>query len=138
MTELDILATLNSQMVNFGLANPTLDIVYPNKEYNPVKGKDYVAVSFLPANSVSACIGLDAKNRCTGIYQVTINVDSGKGHKETKDILDSLQSFFKRSTEIIYLTTKVRITKFNINTHVEDPDWFRTFVSITYRSDIEN
>ena len=135
-TELDVERTLNYQLNSF-VSSYNIDIAYTNVPYEPKEGTDYIKVDFLPATNVPAAIGLLSQNRIVGIYQFTINTNSD-GKAKVKTIIDTLKTFFKRGTTIIYNGIKVRITKFAIGPYLDDAVWFQQVISVSFRSDIDN
>lgn len=137
MIQNEIEGILNYQLETFKAVN-SIDIKYPNKNYSPVEGTPFIKVDFLPATPFSAEIGTEALNRTFGIYQLTLNMPSGKGKYDTIQLLEALESYFKRGTVITYGGISVRITAFKSSIYVEDPVWFRQVVDINFRADLEN
>jgi hypothetical protein len=137
MTDLDILSVLNYRLVEFLDVHP-ISVSYPNIKFTPQQGVPYIKVDFLPAETVAAAVGGDAKTRHVGIYQLMLVLPKYKSFLEAKDIVDDLKSFFRMSTAITYNGVSLRVTKFQVNPYKEDKDWFYQPVSVYYRTDLEN
>lgn len=137
MTELDILNTLNSQMVAFVTAHPN-NVVYPNTDYDPVLGTPFLDVHFLPGDIIQASIGTESKNRSVGIYQIDIYTPKSQGTYASKEIVDDLFPFFNRGTVITNGSNTLRITSFKIGRANNEDAWYRQMIEIAYRSDIDN
>jgi len=137
MNQLNIESTLNNKLNEYAIAK-SMDIAYTNTGYTPIEKTPYIAVDFLLAESFAASIGTNSKNRCPGIYQLTLNVDSGEGKAKVLEIINDLSVYFKRGNEIIYNGVKVRITKSYLGSYQETKSWFRQVLNIAFRSDIEN
>jgi len=137
MTAFDIEMVLNNRMEEFRLAHP-IDVIYANTDYTPIVGVNYIKVDFLPATSESQTIGLNSRNRITGIYQFMINVSSSLGKSDVKGITEGIHDFFKRGTGIVLNGVKVRVLKFKLAHYMESPSSFIQVIRIEFRSDIVN
>lgn len=135
--EYDIEAVLNTRLSEFVEDYP-IDVAFPAVPYEPKEGVPYIKVDNLPAGNVSVGIGEGTKNRYTGSYQLTVAIPANRGLADLRQIVNNLQTYFKRGTGLIMDDVKVRVTRFRLVTRMEESDWFTQFIRIEYRADLVN
>lgn len=139
MTVFDVEKALNYTMMNFmNSTSLEFDVAWPNTHYEPVVGRNYVRVEFMPASSAPVGVGAESKSRETGIYQIAVNISADTGKADVVDIVEELQPFFKQGSAIVHNGTEIRIMRFRPVMSISDTDWFTQFIRVEWRSDIIN
>lgn len=144
MTEFDIKKALNYQLSKFLEAFP-IDVKYDNVPYSPETGTDFLEAYFLPGNKFQKSFGTPSQNRVNGIYQIDINVEASTGESRVVEIVEALDVFFKRGTEIVYVNTKsetvkIKILGFYLSKKIvqDDANRYSKIMNVRWRSDILN
>ena len=118
-------AALDTRMAAFTPATPT---AWPNREYSPVAGTDWLQVAHLPAPTVRRSIGADGQNAYTGIYQITVNTAPGAGPGHAESLADTVANHFPLGA----VFGGVRIAAVSCAPALQDSGWYRIPVSVTY------
>lgn len=137
MTAFDIEVALNSRLEELRQEFP-IDIAYTAINYEPVVGTPHVIPDFIPATSASDIIGINAKNRITGLFQIRVRVPSLEGKGLAKMWVERLHDYFKRGTGIELNGVHVRVTRFRVFDFDDDRVWLTQVVRVEFRSDIDN
>jgi hypothetical protein len=137
MTQKDIEKSLNHRLSEYLQAYP-IDVDFPTVSYKPKHGTPYLKVDYLHGETAPVELGSSSDDRASGVYQITLNVDSDQGSSGATAIITQLKEYFKRGTVASYNGLNVRITQFYIGSYTTQGDWYREVVNIVFRSDISN
>lgn len=137
MTPQDIEKSLNYRLSEY-LTEYPIDVDYPAVGYNPVVGTPYLKIDYLHGQTEQVQLGSESADREVGVYQITVNIEGGKGTAEATTIISQLKEYFKRGTVATYNDVNVRITSFYMGSYSDEGDWYRQVVNAAYRSDIAN
>ena len=118
-------AALDARMAAYA---PAISTAWPNRDYTPTLGTDWLRVVHLPAPTVRRSIGADGQNIYTGIYQVTVHAPSGAGPGHAETLADAVANHFPLGA--VY--GGVRIASVSCAPASQDAGWYRIPVSITY------
>ena len=90
-------------------------------------------------NGTEKIIGTNSCDRCPGVIQFVISIQSGIGDYTCKEWIGYLKEYFKRGTVIDASSFKIRIQKFYLGgTDDTDAPWYRKTVNIQFEADLPN
>ena len=115
--------TLNARLNALSSKPP---IAWPNVPYTPTNGTLFLRVSILPANTET--ITLDSAGRHTGIYQVSVFAENGKGELAANQMADKVADHFAANRDL----NGLRIREISQQTAEPESAWYQKIVSITY------
>jgi hypothetical protein len=121
-----------------GIINAYLNLVqatnvaYENAEYEPESGTGYLRETLLPAEPEQAELGTDGRNRLTGIYQISVFEEVGKGSGDAETKAETLIAAFKRGTTLTANGLTVRIDKAWRSPAIQEKDWYHVPVSVRW------
>lgn len=133
-----IRAAIEKRLIAWAKAQtPPIDVAFENVKYEPTVGKSYLAGFLLPADTVNPSAG-GGHSRYSGIYQVNVYTEAGKGSTAASALVNSIVSLFPRPTTI---------TQGGINVHIDNtpsaasgrPDgngFWLVPVTIKYRAEV--
>jgi hypothetical protein len=110
------------------------DVAWENKDYEPTQGTSYLRPTILPAETFQASLGTNGQDEHTGIYQVDVMVEAGKGKKAGYALADLVADQFARGTDLVYSGVTVTIRQTSRQTGATDNGWFVVPVEIDYQS----
>lgn len=137
MTQFDIQNNINAEIEKFRTAYP-IDIVYPNTDYTPVEGTDYIQVFYINGVVTQVEFGQNSPNRTATILQMNIITSPNEGNYQAKVIVDAMQPYFKRGQTIHNNALFTRVTSFILVDPVEEAHDYMQIVRVATRSDYEN
>ena len=137
MTQIDVQLDIDAQINAFATAFP-IDIIYPNVNYSPTEGSDYIDVSYINGDVFQISPIRASENRSATILQMDIYVDPDSGKYRFKEIIDAMQPYFKRGTVIHHNEIYTRVISFVLTSLVEDTKKSMQIVRVSTRSDYEN
>ncbi len=137
MTQKDIEKALDYRMSEYKAVYP-IDVEYPTVAYTPTKGTPYLKIDYLHGGTTQVELGTASDDRATGVYQITVNVESNEGSSAATALITQLKEYFKRGTVASYNGVNVRVTNFYLGSYASDSDWYREVINIAYRCDITN
>lgn len=108
------------------------DIYWPGVREEPVRGTDWVRPTVLPTTSELITVGGNQDN--SGIYQVDVFIDAGRGQGPLITILDDIKTHFKAQTTLTQNSTVVYVKGISITNIIRDGAWVRGGVEIAYMS----
>lgn len=127
---LDISAALDSQLNNMTDLPP---VAWENKDYSPVIGTLYLRPTLIAGEVVQATLGDNGTDSNTGIYQVDVFAESGKGKNAALVMADKIADQFKRGTDLIYNGRTVRTRNVSRQVGANSADgWYHLIVEISY------
>lgn len=94
----------------------------------------HVASFMLPAETVGAGLADSDCSDMSGIYQVNVYVEAGKGTAASRPLVDGLLNAFARGTEMTIDGQKTRIEQSWRSGAVDNEAWYVIPVSVRYRS----
>jgi hypothetical protein len=116
------------------LPGNTWRIALPNADFEPESNESYLELHFMPASTNQAALGTDGVNVNVGLAQITVAGEDNQGFLATSTKADEIIDHFKRGTVLTKNTTKVTITKAEINPAIVENDKYNLPVSIYYRA----
>lgn len=125
----DVSAALDARLNTLSGSDP---VAWPNTIFNPTKGVLYLRPSLLPVSSAQIGLGASGLDEHTGIYQVDVYAQAGKGRNEAETKADSVADHFKRGTDLVYNGVTVRLGDTSRNEGLTVDDRFVISVSINY------
>ena len=130
--ETDIESALNQQL-NAMVGLP--DVAWPNYEYEPEHGTSWLRPTLLPANTVA---NTTTSDRHTGIYQVDVFTEAGKGSSAGKALVDLVADQFKPGTQLTYNGTVVEVLTVGAVGARTEGAWYHIPVEVRYISQTPN
>ena len=137
MTQLDIQFNLNQEVQNFA-TDFGIDVVYPNTQYTPADGTDYIRVSYINGDVFQVSINENSLNRAAVVLQLDIFTNPDEGQYRTKQIVDDLTEHFKRGLVISNNDVSTRVTSFILIDFADESNKNMQIVRVATRSDYEN
>jgi hypothetical protein len=122
----DIQAAL---LTRLGTLSGSTPIAYPNIEYEPSFGTEYLNAQFLPAGTNQVTLGATGKDENVGIFQIDVVSPTGDGRSIKSD---SIADHFARGSTFTYNGISVRIRSVTIAPALLSEAWYITPVSINY------
>jgi hypothetical protein len=119
---------LNQQLATVQATN----VAYENAEYEPTIGTGYLRETLLPAESEQAELGTDGRNRLTGIYQISVFEEVGKGSGAAETKAETLMEAFKRGITLTANGLTVRVDKAWRSPAIQESDWYHVPVSVSW------
>lgn len=123
----DIQNALNSRL-NGVTGLPT--VAWPNVEFTPTQGTNYVRPTLLPASNVLNA--LDGDEECKGIYQIDVYTQLKKGTSPLWTIADAIRDHFKNSNSITSGSQVVHIQQVSVSQADRQEGFWHCFVAVTY------
>lgn len=137
MTQFDVQLNLDAQ-VDLFKTSFDIDIAYPNTDYSPTAGKEYIAVSYINGDVFQIAPIEGSENRTTMILQFDIYINADIGKYRFKEIVDAMQPYFRRGMVIHNNEIYTRVTNFAIIDLSQDADRAIQIVRVSTRSDYSN
>lgn len=137
MTQLDVQSNLDQEVKNFA-DDFDIDIVYPNTQYRPVEGTDFIRISYINGDVAQISPMEDSLNRTTITLQLDIFTNPDEGKYRAKQIVDDLINHFKRGLVINNNNIKTRVTSFVLIDNLQELNKNMLIVRVNTRSDYVN
>lgn len=125
---IDISAALDNHL-NTMLSLPS--VAWPNKKFTPEIGTAYIRPTQLMGDSVPTTSSDDMN---TGIYQIDIFAEAGKGKEKVQEIADLLADRFKPDTKMVYNGVTVKIKTASQRPAINNDGWYQMPIEIVYYS----
>jgi len=122
----DIQAALMTRLSTLTDSPP---VAWPNVEYSPTAGTEYLQVNFLPVGTDQASLGTSGKDLTNGILQIDVVTPAGSGRTTT---IDSIADHFARGTTVSYNGVSVRVRSVSQSPALFDGGWYRVPVTINF------
>lgn len=106
-------------------------IAWPNTDYTPSKGTEFIRPTLIPAEASKETIYGD--DRYTGIYQVDIFTKLKNGPKDSLELADDVREHFKDQT-LTESGQKVYVQAINLLPPARVDSWYLLSVEINYLS----
>jgi hypothetical protein len=110
------------------------DVAWPNAVYTPTIGTMYLRPTFLPGDTDPAAIGSTAQDVTSGLYQIDIYAESGRGQIEILEMADRIADQFKRGSVLTYNGVNVRVVRTSRGGATVRDGWFVLPVTITFNT----
>lgn len=107
-------------------------IYWPGTKETPTHGTDWVRPTVLPATS--ELLVLDGTQDDSGVYQIDVFIDAGRGEGPLLTIIDNIRTHFKASTTLTQSGTDVFINSVSVSQIEQDNAWLKGSVLVTYKS----
>lgn len=129
---LDISAALDSNLNSMSSLPP---VAWENRDYTPVVGTLYLRPTLIAGETVQATLGDSGTDNNTGIYQIDVFAESGKGKNEAVVMADLIADQFKRGSDLIYNGRTVRTRNVSRQVGISNADgWYQVIVEVSYIS----
>jgi hypothetical protein len=136
-TLIDTFLTLNTfsgiDFIKFDSNGKPINVSLPNLQFTPASDNRFFILSFIPNDPEPAGLGVAAKNRHDGIFQIDIMVPLGAGLEESNNKQNNIVRLFGRGK----VFDKVTIVKCYRATHGAEESFYRTIVRVEFYAFLE-
>lgn len=132
---LDIASAFEARLAAMPGGLPSAQTAHDGVAFDPSQlaaGTPWQKTTLLPADTEAAGVGVDARNRHDGVYQISLFYPSGKGLGAVLAQADAIASWFKRGTSLDKNTTSIEVTAVLRGPAIPDAEWVMVPVSIQY------
>ena len=106
-------------------------VAWPNKKFVPTQGALYIRPTLLPADTVTATIGIGS-DISSGLYQLDIFSPADDGKNEALLMADTVAELFKRDKELTYNGRTITIRSASHRSIGNTDGWYHLSVDVTY------
>jgi len=106
-------------------------VAWPNKKFKPVQGTLFVRPTLLPADTITATIGLGS-DLSSGIYQIDVFSPADEGKNEAFTMADTIAEQFKRDKELTYNGRTIVLQGVSHRSIGNADGWFHLSVDVVY------
>ncbi len=129
----NIQSALDSILNDWAQAEPIV-VSWENLGRQTDIDEPHVASFLIPAETDAPAVGNGDSLDYTGVYQVSVYVQKGKGTIESRPLVDRLLTAFSRGTERIVDGQRTRVIKSWRSSAIDNDAWYLIPVSVRYRS----
>ena len=108
-------------------------VVFPNEDFNIPDDGYWFEVYPIPAVPFTAEVGMEARSRWIGIFQINVCVPKNIGAKASNSRYEAIAKLFRRDSII----EGVRITKVSKEPFVDDGSTYLVPVTVHWQADID-
>lgn len=112
----------------------SIPTAYPNDDFDPKNETEFNQIHLIPSASQGATFGQGGRDVESGIFQITLNVQSGTQDGVILSRARAIKSYFQQNNSLTYSTVTVNITTITIEQGFHSDGWYKVPVSINYRS----
>lgn len=124
---------LNGILESWGVTN-SIPIAWENLKAPSDFAAPYVAAFLLPVDTGVMGLAIGDNQDFTGIYQVSVYTEKGKGTKESSDIVNTLLEAFARGVTVMIGDQRILIEASWAPPAVDSEAWYTVPLSVRYRS----
>lgn len=125
-------------ILNTWATTNSVPVAWENLSSSAALSAPYVMPFLLPVETASVGVAISDNQDFTGIYQVSIYTEKGKGTKASRDLVNSLLESFARGVSVDVPVTggvqKVLIEKAWTAGALDSGPWYTVPLSVRYRS----
>lgn len=115
--------------------SPAIPVAYPEKPFTPPKKATWIEATLFDLPAVALALADDGTNSLTGLLQVTVCADQGKGDAYSRDIAGQIVAHFARGTRMTAGGILVRVSgPPSMASRYADPPWSRLPVTIRFQA----
>jgi hypothetical protein len=114
------------------------NVASENSEYAKTVGTGWLRETFLPAEPMQADLGTSGRNRFSGIYQIDVFEETGKGSNAAETMAETLLVAFKRGTTMASSGVTVRVEKAWRSPAVQEGDRYQVPVTVRWFAYVAN
>lgn len=133
----NVRAALDGILSDWATAN-SVPVAWENLATGSALSAPYVMPFLLPVETVGVGLAIGDNQDFTGIYQISVYTEKGKGTKASRDIVNSLIEAYARGAEVEIPVTggvqKVLIEMSSAAPALDGDAWYTVPVSVRYRS----
>lgn len=115
-------------------AYPNVPTSFPEQELSDEDKPDglWLALHDIPVSTTPVTVGDKGEDEALGIFQIDVNMPSGRGTGPTLQKADEIASMFTSGKSLLYNAQEVRVRRTEINPGRRVGGYYRISVSINY------
>ena len=121
-------------ILNAWSAAENIPVAWENLATGSELSAPYVEAFLLPAETTTVGVAISDNQDYTGIYQISVRTEKGKGTLESRTIVNSLLTAFARGVESTIDQQRVLVQSTSVAPFIDSEAWYTVPVSVTYRS----